>query len=234
MIKQYHEYTNYTRYVDFKRLDFIIQSIIENSDKNTLEGLDLGCGMGNITIPLAILGYRMTGIDISPKNINNAKSRKITVDNPFFLVEDAENFSLGKDNLDFVICSEVLEHLNSPHRALNLINKVLRNNGLLIVTVPNGYGPYSLIADHLRNKVISRISNIKPSEHVKTFSLSNICNLIEEAGFDILKINHSDFISFLPVLVKSKRFCHLDCYLADKLPSAFVSGYFMICRKKSE
>lgn len=234
MIKQYHEYTNYTRYVDFKRLDFIIQSIIDNSDKNTLEGLDLGCGMGNIAIPLASLGYRMTGIDISPKNINNAKSRQITVDNPVFLVGDAENFLHEKERMDFVICSEVLEHLNSPHRALNLINKILRNKGLLIVTVPNGYGPYSLVADHLRNKVISRISNIQPSEHVKTFSLSNIRNLIEEAGFDILKINHSDFISFLPVLVRSKRFCYLDCYLADKLPSAFVSGYFMICRKKSE
>src|SRR4030066_838038 len=96
MIKQYHEYTNYTRYVDFKRLDFIIQSIIENSDKNTLEGLDLGCGMGNITIPLAILGYRMTGIDISPKNINNAKSRKITVENPFFWLRMLKTFHLEK------------------------------------------------------------------------------------------------------------------------------------------
>ncbi len=234
MIKKYHKYTNYSRYVDFKRLDFIIQSIRENSDKNTLEGLDLGCGKGNITIPLASLGYRMTGIDISHKNINTAKSRQITVNNPFFFVGDAQNFSLDKENLDFVICSEVLEHLHSPHKTLNLINKILRNKGLLIITVPNGYGPYSLIADHLRNKIISRISNIQPSEHVKTFSLYNIRNLIKEAGFEIIKINHSDFISFSPILVKSKRFCHLDCYLADKLPSAFVSGYFLLCRKKSE
>ena len=234
MTKKYHKYTNYSRYVDFKRLDFIIQSIGNNSDKNTLEGLDMGCGIGNITLPLASLGYRMTGIDISPKNINTAKSRKITVDNPFFLVGDAENFSLEKENLDFVICSEVLEHLHSPHKALNLINKILKNKGLLIVTVPNGYGPYSLMADHLRNKVISKISNIQPSEHVKTFRLYNIRNLIKEAGFEIIKINHSDFISFSPILVKSKRFCYLDCYLADKLPSTFVSGYFLLCRKKSE
>jgi len=232
MIKTYNKYTNYSRYVDLKRLDFIIQSIGDNSEKNTLEGLDLGCGIGNITIPLASLGYRMTGIDISPKNINTAKARQITVNNPVFFVGNAEHFSLDKENLDFVICSEVLEHLNSPHKALNLIKKILRNKGLLIITVPNGYGPYSLIADHLRNKVISRISNIQPSEHVKTFSLSNIRNLIEEAGFEILKINHSDFISFLPMLVKSKGFCYLDCYLADKLPSAFVSGYFILCRNK--
>ena len=234
MIKRYHDYTNYTRYVDFKRLDFIIQSIGNNSDKNTLEGLDLGCGTGNITIPLSSLGYKLTGIDISPENINTAKSKQITGNNPFFFVGDAEHFSIEKENLDFVICSEVLEHLKYPHKALNLIKGILRNNGLLIITVPNGYGPYSLIADHLRNKVISRISNIQPSEHVKTFSLSNIRNLIEEAGFEILKINHSDFISFLPIVVKSKRLCYLDCYLADKLPSVFVSGYFMLCRKKSE
>ena len=133
-----------------------------------------------------------------------------------------------------MICSEVLEHLNHPEKALNLINRVLKENGLFIVTVPNGYGPYSLIFDHFRNKVISKIfPKIGLSDHVQAFTLSKIYNLIRDAGFEVLNINHADFISFLPILVRLNKFRYYDCKLADKLPSPLVSGYYIACRKKS-
>lgn len=221
MTKKYYNYTGYTRYVDFKRLDFIVQSIRNHFKNRTdLKGFDLCCGRGNVTVPLASLGYKMIGVDISPDNIEAAKSKRITEDNPIiFLVGDAENFALGKGSFDFVVCSECLEHLNHPEYALNLINRVLKEEGLLIVTVPNGYGPYSLIFDHFWNKVISKIlPKIRLSDHVQTFTLSRICNLIKEAGFEVLNVNHSDFILFLPILAKSRRFAYYDCKLADKLP----------------
>lgn len=52
MIKNYHECTEYTRYVDFKRLDFIVQSIRNYFSRTNLRGVDLGCGKGNVTVPL--------------------------------------------------------------------------------------------------------------------------------------------------------------------------------------
>ena len=234
MTKKYNTYTEYTRYVDFKRIEFIVQSIRNYFAKTDLKGLDLCCGKGNVTVPLASLGQRMIGIDISPEEIKAAKSKQISNDNPTFLVGDAENLALGKECLDFVICSECLEHLNHPERALSSINRVLKEDGLFIVTVPNGYGPYSLIFDHFRNKVLSKIfPKIGLSDHVQAFTLSKIGSLIKMAGFEVLNVNHSDFISFLPIFVKSKRFSYYDCKLADKLPPQFVSGYYIACRKKS-
>ena len=91
---------------------------------------------------------------------------------------------------------KVLEHLNHPERALSSINAILEENGLLIVTVPNGYGPYSLLFDHFRNKIASKIfPNVGYSDHVQAFTLSRILNLIKKAGFEVLKVQHSDFIS---------------------------------------
>ena len=181
MVKDYYKYTEHTRHVDFKRLDFVVRSIRNHINRTNLKGLDLGCGKGNIAVPVASIGYSMVGIDISSENTEEVKSKQITEDNPMFLVGDAENIPLKKGNFDFVVHAEVLEHLNHPERALNSINDVLKEEGLLIVSVPNGYGPYSLISDHFRNKVISKIfPKIGPSDNVQAFTLSKISNLIKE------------------------------------------------------
>lgn len=237
MTKRYTTYTEYTRYVDFKRLDFTVRSIKNHSNRTNLKGLDVGCGKGNITIPLASLGYSMIGIDISPNNIEAAQYKQITKDNPIFLVGDAENLAFEKRSFDFVVCSEVLEHLNHPEKALKSINKILKENGVLVITVPNGFGPYSLIFDYFRNKVICKIfPRITPSGHVQAFTLSKINNLIKEVGFEVLNVNHSDFISFLwsiPAESRKLKVSYYDCKLADKLPPCLVSGYYIACRKKN-
>lgn len=234
MVKNYYNYTEYKRYVDFKRLDFIVQSVRNHTNRANLKGLDVGCGKGNIVVPLASLGYNMVGIDISSENIKEAKCMQITEDHPMFLVGDAENIPVKKRNFDFVVCTEVLEHLNQPQRALNSINEVLKEEGLLIATVPNGYGPYSLIFDHFRNKVVSKtFPKIGLSDHIQAFTLTQISNLIKESGFEILNTSNSDFISFLPILVKSKKIVYHDCKLADKLPPSLVSGWYIACSKKN-
>ena len=223
MAKNYHKYTEYERYVDFKRLDFIVKCLQSYFNRSNVKGLDLGCGEGNITVPLAFLGYRMTGIDISPQRIKKARSKQSTMDNPKFFVGDAENLKVRK-KFDFVICSEVLEHLNTPQKALKSIKEILNKSGLLIVTIPNGYGPYSLIFDHFRNIIRRIIPKVGASDHVQAFKLSEICNLLNEVGFEILKVKHSDFIAFLPPLQNINVICRWDCKVADKLPSALVSG----------
>jgi 2-polyprenyl-3-methyl-5-hydroxy-6-metoxy-1,4-benzoquinol methylase len=51
---------------------------------------------------------------------------------------------LAAQSFDVVICSEVLEHVFSPVDFLMLIRSVLREFGLLLMTVPNGYGYFEL------------------------------------------------------------------------------------------
>uniref|UniRef100_A0A7V4KD94 Class I SAM-dependent methyltransferase n=1 Tax=Fervidobacterium pennivorans TaxID=93466 RepID=A0A7V4KD94_FERPE len=209
-----------------------LNNYFKRSDE--IKGLDVGCGKGDVTIPLAFLGYKMVGVDISSENIDEAikrlKVKKLLKNNPVFLLGDAENLPFKEGSFDFVICSEVLEHLKRPEKALKSIHEVLKPKGLLIVTVPNGYGPYCMIYDHFRN-IISKILPIKPSDHIQFFTLSKIRNLIKKSGFDILSIRHSDFLSFLPLIVKSKKLSYYDCKLADKLPSFIVSGWYVLCRK---
>lgn len=237
----YTRYCDYTRFVDFKRLDFIIHTLEANygAAKNKVMGLDIGCGKGNITLPLTSLGYKMLGVDIYARAIDICIQKKEKLfsghqDYPKFLAGDAENLSFRQgDNFDFVICSEVLEHVRHPEKVLKSLDSCLKQNGILIVTVPNGFGPYSLVFDQLRNKIVHKlVPRIGPSEHVQYFTFSAITKLIKGAGFEVLKVKHSDFISFLPLLVKSDRFCVWDCKLADSLFHPMVSGWFLVYRKK--
>ncbi|MCL0048701.1 methyltransferase domain-containing protein [Dehalococcoidia bacterium] len=237
-MQSYHEYSSYTRYVDFKKLDFIVQVISERfPPQSNACGLDLGCGKGDVTFPLASLGYQMTGIDISPKAISIAESRKVEFfgsrEYPKFLVSDTEKLN-SLTLSDFVICSEVLEHLRDSENTLYSVSRVLKKGGILVVTVPNGYGLYSLIYDQFRNRIVSKIlPQIGLSSHIQSFTLAGMERLISRGGFRIYKIRNSDFISFLPLLAKSDKFCQLDCALANKLPPPpLVSGWYLACQKE--
>jgi len=189
--------------VDFKKLDFVVRLCKKTLTRNNLKGLDIGCAEGDVTIPLASLGYNMIGFDISEENIKKANSKRVSKHNPMFFVGDAENLGIFEKGIfDFVICSEVLEHVQNPKEVLNSINKISKKNALLILTVPNGYGPYSLLNDHFRNKIVHHIlPRIGKSGHVHSFTLNKIKKLIADAGFDVMEVKHSDFISFLPTLV---------------------------------
>ncbi|MFQ5874943.1 MAG: methyltransferase domain-containing protein [Dehalococcoidia bacterium] len=232
-------YSDYRRYVDFKRLAFIARAVRELSPHGA-RGLDVGCGRGSVTAPLARLGCRMLGVDIFQSIIENARQNgtKLPTEahpSPQFLLADAQSLPFRPGSFDFVICSEILEHLHCPERALHEASKMLAEGGWLIVTVPNGYGLYDLLFHHLRDLVARVVSPLPSSErvggHVQAFTLGKIKRLTEEAGFTVVKAAKADFLSWLPILDRWQRLGRVDCGLADKLPSALVGGYFLLCQK---
>lgn len=76
MSKNYHKYSEYIRYVDFTRLDVIVQSIRDRFNNRTdLKGFDLGGGKENVTVPLAYLRYQMTGVLYNRGNQNHEKTK---------------------------------------------------------------------------------------------------------------------------------------------------------------
>ena len=236
MTKNYHNYTEYTRYVDFKRLDFIIRSIREhkkNQHNHKIRILDVGCGIGNLSFPLASLRYNIVGIDMNPKSIDYAKSKNI-FKNARFEVGDAENLSL-EGIFDVIICSEVFDYLKNPSQLANSLNKLLKSDGIVLIAIPNGYGPYIPLEAFPMGflKRLRRADSVFSRPKVQFFTIDKFSNLLNESGFSILEIKHSDFLSFLPFFVRSKKFCYYDCKLADKLPHILVSGWYFTCMHKS-
>ena len=112
-----------------------------------LRVLDVGCGTGvMITRPLAERGYDVTGLDTDEASIARARNQ-----NAGGRGLPTLRFVLGRIEeqrfdapFDVVICSEVLEHLPEPGMLLRAMMDRLADDGVLLVTVPNGYGLFEI------------------------------------------------------------------------------------------
>ena len=141
--------------------------------------LDIGCGEGRHSIGLYVdREVNAIGIDLSMEDMKTAKNRikdfSITETNTSSCVFGAGDIkSLPfEDNLyDAVICSEVLEHLESLDDAVSEIVRVLKPGGVLAVSVPR------FIPELICWKLSSEYSKT-PGGHVRIFRHKNLKQLI--------------------------------------------------------
>lgn len=247
----------YKKFIDLKRLNFIWENLKAHGVPEGGKILDVGCGNGNISIYLGNQGYQVLGIDISEKTILKARSLN-TLDNVTFKVSSAEELGKRNELFDAIVCSEVLEHLKDPDIILSHVGRLLKDDGILLVTVPNGFGPRELLVtrpvQYLKRKdnVIWRsLKSVKKAfgydgqtkqtdaddlEHLQFFTLNKLHAMSTQHKFKIEKIGKSNFIEdVFPISMLSKKSLWLqkfDCKIADILPRPFTGGFNMVWVKK--
>lgn len=104
--------------------------------------LDVGCGVGRVTIELLKAGARVTALDNSAKMLSITEERVSAASlNPFFkaVKSNAAENPLPDSSYDIVVCVGVLEHLPLPVRAdtLNHLYRVLKPAGYAYLVVNN-------------------------------------------------------------------------------------------------
>jgi 2-polyprenyl-3-methyl-5-hydroxy-6-metoxy-1,4-benzoquinol methylase len=239
-------YTEFTEVVDIKRLNFIAD-VIQSHCKPGARILDVGCGNGNIAKGIGSLGYEVAGIDFSSDAINYARSKN-KLSNVTFSVRSAEEVS-AQEHFDAVICSEVLEHLHLPGTLVHTIANILKTDGILIATVPNGAGPREMLVTRpvqaMHNTWMGRLINGSKKvlgyanatvqsqspdlTHVQFFTRTAISTLIGMNGFELLQFGHSNSIEKVfpySIITRHVKFLsRLDNKMADYVPSMFSSGF---------
>ncbi len=99
--------------------------------------LDVGCGSGdNMNRANQELGCEVKGIDPSPGShgVGRFSTEKIT--SPNIVQGGAEEIPFTDKAFDMVFCSHVLEHVGSETKSLDEINRVLKDEGTLIIGMP--------------------------------------------------------------------------------------------------
>ncbi len=128
------------------RLDYITSQIASEFDRDLstnlpftgLRILDIGCGGGLLSEPMARLGADVVGADPAPRNIPvaqlHAEQSGLTID---YRLTTAEDLAAAGEHFDVVLNMEVVEHVPDPQSFLTACQTLLKPGGLMICSTLN-------------------------------------------------------------------------------------------------
>lgn len=163
-------------YDRFYRIRWMKKIIEKNKGKSVL---DVGCHRGLASIFLAMEGFKVTGIDISPVSIRSGRKlcKKYNIDYRF--VESSFEEFKKKRKFDYVIAMELIEHVLDPNKLLDFCEE--HCNKIIFITTPDYYGQFG-------------ISDKGNDAHIRAYKENELKKLIEERGKIIDFDNRTDLL----------------------------------------
>ena len=247
--QQFAAASPYTDPVDHKKLLFIYRAIEDFAAERKLSVaglsiLEVACGVGGITLPLARLGARVRALDIDQGDVARLQSRarELRFDNLSAGVEDAFTFR-HDTRYHVIVASEVMEHVLDPDALLDNVVRHLQPGGLFLMTTPNGYGPWEL-SNYLRPRHVLRRWNWvrravgkppyvegKGPDHCQHYTRGKLLAMFHRHGFDVQRFMNSDFVlTVSKTLRRHPRAGAFDADLANVVPHWMASGWYVALR----
>ena len=128
------------------RLDYITGQIAAEYGRDLtkplpfagLQILDIGCGGGLLSEPMARLGAEVVGADAAPRNIPvaqvHAQASGLSIDYRFTTAED---LAAAGEQFDVVLNMEVVEHVSDPLAYLTACHDLLKSGGIMLCSTLN-------------------------------------------------------------------------------------------------
>ena len=152
--------------------------------KKNIKMLNVGCGSCNFYDSLAKVrkNVEFFGLDNSSKQVEVSKKKGYKV-----LKHDlSKKFPYEDNSFDFVIATEIIEHLFDTDSFLQEINRILKKDGTIILTTPNiaSFGArFRLFFLGQRPSTIEAYSRTGTSGHIRAFDFDDLVNLFKFNNF---------------------------------------------------
>ncbi|MGL4982862.1 MAG: methyltransferase domain-containing protein [Treponemataceae bacterium] len=163
-------------------LNFLIEYLKKNPKNNKL--LSVGCGLLNQVKILESANFDVYGVDIDFQNdTQNLK---------FHNLNDYNDLPFEKDKFDFVLCQEVIEHIENPWLLFRKIKKVLKTNGILVLTTPNILSKNS--KDYFMNSPVGFSVPFNEEslwQHINPMPFWEIMHISQYNNFDLLSLSNN-------------------------------------------
>ncbi len=236
-----------------KKLRFILRAIenVRARLGRDVNVLDFGCGNA-AAVGRYIIGdgIRYVGVDFHEPSLSFARAH--------FGGSQAEfREAVPQDRqFDVVVYADVLEHVPDPLAILSEHARMLAPDGVMIGSVPNGYGPCEtekFIDRHLRlykmlrfaKRSVLRLMGRPPkpdpavpynheSGHIIFFTTRSLRRMIAKAGFRIVQFAHGGFVGADltgSTIFASAGFVDWNIRAADRLPSWLVSTWYFVLQR---
>ena len=187
------------------RLDYITQQIAAEFDRDLSEAapfsglriLDIGCGGGLLSEPMARLGADVVGADAAEGNLPvariHAEQSGLTID---YRHTTAEAMAEAGEQFDVVLNMEVVEHVADPQAYLTATQQLLKPGGLQICSTINR-NPKSYAMAIFGAEVVMRWLPRGTHEWNKFITPDELFDLLSKAG--LTPVDRKGFV-FNPIL----------------------------------
>ena len=156
------------------RAELIINFISENLSKNKkkIKFLEIGAGEGHLMMAGLKKKWLIKGVDYQSDPIQKFNKKVLSS----FSESDPSKFISAeikkKEKYDIVVIQNVLEHVLYPEKLILDLKKLINNNGLMLIQVPNDFSVTQLFAK--KEKKISKEYWFLPPQHLNYFNSQNL------------------------------------------------------------
>jgi 2-polyprenyl-6-hydroxyphenyl methylase / 3-demethylubiquinone-9 3-methyltransferase len=174
------------------RLGYITSQIAAEFDRDLtkplpfsgLRILDIGCGGGLLSEPMARLGATVVGADAAPRNIPvarlHAEQSGLTID---YRHTTAEDLAAAGERFDVVLNMEVVEHVSDPLAYLTSCHDLLKQGGLMVCSTLNR-NPKSFMMAIIGAEWVMRWLPKGTHDWAKFITPDELYDLLRRAGLD--------------------------------------------------
>jgi SAM-dependent methyltransferase len=116
-------------------IDFYLE-FLKNTPESAQGVLEIACGTGRITLPLAKHGFQMTGMDISPELLKIAQIKSGNISNPVWVEADMRTFNFKRKFGVVISPGHSFQFMNSPQEQVGCLDQIkqhLISGGWLIL-----------------------------------------------------------------------------------------------------
>ena len=181
--------------------------------------VDVGCGASSVgySISTAIGNSTIIGIDLSQPALKTASGRGISGVQADF---DGLGLPIQSESVDVVVLNEIIEHVVHTDELIDEIYRILKSNGVLLLSTPNLAAWFNRIALLLGvqpafSEVSYRRVYGRPGNdvvgHLRLFTLRSLKEFLASNGFQIENIEGVTFgalpkyLHFIDALITKSR-----------------------------
>jgi len=204
----------------------ILDEDLENA-KNYMKGLILDVG-----------GGRKRGFFERPKelewlilDINKKFSPNI--------MADAQDLPIKSSEIDVLKCTELLEHVENPERVLKESHRVLKTNGILILSVPFNFGIHSdphdfqRFTDYKLKKLLENYFRIMMLKKQGLY-FTVLSYMVGQNILNARSRMRYFFYWIFPILNILVKLDYCDFVKNSKFMSSFTTGFFVVAMKRKK
>ena len=120
-------YDRLTNDVDYSATVAFYQEILNQEGLHPRTAVDLACGTGSVSVLLAKMGLRVTGVDMSEEMLTGAQQKAQELENPpRFVCQCLQNLALPR-GVDLAVCAlDSLDYITNPEDCAEAIRRVYR------------------------------------------------------------------------------------------------------------